>query len=230
MQILGNRLGSIIGRPSAARKSSLLFNDPFTGTSGTGITARSPEIGSPWVKRADLSTSTAFGAVISNANRARSSGPATTGTQFAWYEAGLAPDPDHYIECDYFIVSNNAITSIALVTRLSNTNPDNCYGILYQTDPTPGTRRFLLFKRTNGSAAIIATFNADLANGSSGVMRLECRSTSKKLIVNGTERGTTTDNAFASGGTVGARWSVGANVGSGDGVGVHADAIRVGLL
>lgn len=170
-------------------------SDTFTDTSGTNLTAHTPEVGSAWVK-----TNGATGdAMISDANRARINSTTTA----IYRQPTTPPSADYSVEATLVVKSyGGGITwNAGLYGRAPGDGTNSCYRFFFTNPSGGGAGTFTLGKIVTGTATVLDTDTSfTLVDESSYVLRLEMIGSTIKGYLDGVEICSATDSAVSAAG------------------------------
>lgn len=183
--------------------ANLIFNDTFTDTNGTALTAHTPDTGTGWTE--EERTGTAIQQIDSNA----ASPSANEASVRHIYSAQPDPGtPDYDVEFT-IVAMSGADDPFFLVARFADAN--NYYSAGAYNDGT-----FKIFKKVSGTVTELDSFSGSFANGDT--FKFELRGTALKLYKNGSEQCSATDSDLTSAGKAGFgagnAWAANDDVGS----------------
>lgn len=166
--------------------------DTFTDTSGTLLTAHTPDAGGSWTQHPSYATDTA---VISSANRARpGTGP---DTQALLYWSGNPASPDYSVSAD---ASYLTATGFGGVIGRADTSVDTCYFARF----VGGSGALELGKHVSGTETILATVAPGWSTGVTHNLSLSMQGTSISMWVDSVlTLGPVTDSSISAAGKLG---------------------------
>lgn len=191
------------------------LKDTFIGTNGANLNARAGETGATWTKNPASNYTGNY--LITDANRVRTDTTYASGVWASYYSSGVPATAEYDIVGQLYRVSTD-LHSCGLSARQS-TSADTRYVGMIETNGT-----YTIFKLVSGTYTSLASSTGnDLSVGSTYRVRFVMRDDVKRLLVNGTQYITTTDNAITAAGRVGIG---GEGTTPGNSAGGHWDSIE----
>lgn len=199
---------------------TLTVFDTFTGTAGTGINSRPPEIGANWQRHPGWSSGSI---VISSAGRARAN--TSSAKPSLYFNGALLASDDHYAEAEFHRPGSE----------------DDGLGLCVRVHPTALTFYYFrysvvasawqLYRFVNGSPSLRGDFpDDDIPLDGHRLARLEAVGDQIMGYVDGVVRVSVTDTAIPSGAHAGIRFYVGSNQQSGDARGGAVDNFKAHII
>lgn len=181
-------------------------SDSFTDTSGTALSSHTGETGATWVKHASYSTTL----VISNANRVRTDGTASTIT---YYASGTPASADYKVGMTLRQLTGAGHLGVAgRINTAANT--------MYRARYDGGANQFHLQSAVAGTFVLLGTFNHDMIDAEERLLELVMDGDQISLQFDGVAQvGPLTNTAITAAGLAGA---YGFSTGS-DTTGIHGD-------
>jgi hypothetical protein len=165
--------------------------DSFTDTNNTDLSAHTGETGATWT----LHPSYSSGAAQIAFNQLRNV------TTYAYYASGTPSSSEYTVtavlNAKQTYVDNRGIGIAGRMDTATNT--------MYLAQYAYLNSRWELFKGVSGTFTSLGTYSQTLVDGESYTLTLEITNGAKRLIVDGIERISSTDNAITGSGTVGVR-------------------------
>jgi hypothetical protein len=182
---------------------TVFFQDTFTGTAGTNVTAHTPDVGTSWVQHASFSGGIFL---ISDANRSR---PSVVDAYY--YSSDNPASADYDVQADFRAFDTGGGNGI--MGRMSTVGVN---GYLVQAQGTA----LKLYSAVSGSFTNIGTTTSTLTTGQTKTVKLEMRGTAIKVYVDGVQEISVTDSAVSAAGKPGMRAFIAAT----NTTGVHFDS------
>lgn len=158
--------------------------DTFTAAAGTALESHTGETGATWAKNSAIPGSNL---AIDSANRLRST---IAGTSI-YYSSGVPASNEYDVEADVVYISNPGTRIIVGVNGRYDTATNTGYTAWYDTS----TGRWHLYVSTGGGTVELGTYTQALTPGTSYRVKLEMRTATKKVYIDGVERISSTNNA-----------------------------------
>lgn len=193
-------------------------SDSFTGTSGTGLSTYN----SSWVQH----SSSSFVLVLTDANRVRREGAATSAVLY--YHTASPGTADYSVSADLFMKETNGGLSFTGVSGRIDTSADTHYAARYSGGSIDGWQ---LYKFVAGTATQLgSTSTQSLTDETSYNVKLEMLGTAIKLYKQGSGSATisATDSAISSAGNAGIRFS--GSTSETNATGIHLDNFSADTL
>lgn len=186
----------------------------FTDSAGTDLNAHTPEgTGDTWTRNTVVSSNPA---VVTAAGRARANIAGGAAADAIYYASGTPATNEYDVECD--IVQRTSIAvAVGVYGRLSTTQNTGYCAFHNGSGNTWTLGRF-----ANGTFTSLGTFAQTLTNDQAYHLKLEIRTATKKVYIDGVERISSTDDTLTTTGLAGIRLR-GSNTTT-DSAGTHIDA------
>jgi len=194
--------------------------DTFTDTSGTLLSAHSPDLGTSWTRWVNDTIT----ATMTNADALRKS----SSSGGVGYYTGVAPvSPDYLVEADVVVKSVRPSDTIGVVGRWRTTQVGGAgtnYIARYNTD----TAAWELVKAVNGTGTLLGSFAQTLTAGTTYRLGLDMNGTTIRLLVDTVQRVAVTDAAVDVAGRAGVRLGKSTDTATqSDTTGLHLDDFNV---
>ena len=168
---------------------AVFVQDTFTGSNGTAITARAGETGATWTRHPN---SGAADPVI-DTNRAKAGASNT----ITWhYASGTPASAEYDVSADLYL-PDASTDDLCGVLGAVVTDADT----MYRARTTGGV--WTLERRVAGSSSTLGSYSQTLEADTTYALKLELRSSSQKLYVDGVQRASGTDSTIEGAGRAG---------------------------
>lgn len=194
--------------------TSVVFSDPFTGTSATNLDTYDPN----WTKHSSAGSGIAK---ISNANRVRPNGANADGT---YHLPAVTAGADYDVIADLVVLSAGG-GSVGLWGRLATSAVEG-YCLIYDDGAFIGNGVLRLYRYGGSGTSQLGTYSCGVLSGTHS-LKLEMRGTAIKAYLDGTVRISVTETSITAAGRAGLRMISDRFVGGDDSSGVHLDNFRI---
>lgn len=167
----------------------VIFQDSFTDTNGTALTAHTPDTGTGWTEEEN----TGSGNQEIQSNHVQSS-DAETEVRHIYSAQPNPANTDYEIELTAVNASSSSTSPVFLVARFADTN--NYYSAGVYGDGT-----FKIFKKVSGTVTQLATSSGSISDGDT--IKFTVDGTSLDISKNGTSQASVTDSDLSSAGKAG---------------------------
>ncbi len=199
--------------------------DEMTGSNGTLLSAHTGAVGATWTRWVNDSIT----GVITDANRLRRDASAGGVT---YYATTAPPSANYSVTADMHVKSLIGADNVGVTGRIDLGNT-NGIGTHYLVRYDVNADAWQLRKNVDGAGTALGSWTPSPAiqAGDAHRMTLELNGTTIRMLIDGVQRASVTDNTIAGAGRAGVRLgSGGAPAGTSNTVGLHMDDFSVSTL
>lgn len=193
-----------------------LVTDTLTDTTGTVLSAHTPEAGSSYVKH-PLYTPTA---VITAGGRARHNGGAGVSSNTLYRNLTVLASASYDVKATIFAASATDVAFRTGIVARCDASADTFYLVRY----SGANEQWEFIAKIAGTDTVLDTYPKALSSGQTVTVLFVVRDALKRVFIDGVERMSSSDNSITAAGSAGMRLG---DAGGTDSTGLQVDTFRV---